>query len=468
MSSAGKGEVIMTTAGGLLDAALVEAFRGTFRGTLLRPGDVEYDDARTVWNAMIDRKPALIARCAGTADVRSAVQFARTNNLLVSVRGGGHSVAGYAVCAGGLMIDLSGMKGLGVDPARRTARAEPGVTWGEFDRATAAFGLATTGGLISTTGIAGLTLGGGLGWLMRGYGLACDNLLAVDIVTATGDLVTASEQEHPDLFWGVRGGGGNFGIVTRFEYRLYPVAEVLAGVIIYPFAQARALFRFYHDYVENIADALTVHAVLLTVPDSGPAAALLVCYNGPIAAGERALAPLRAFGPPLHAAVTPMPYTALQRMHDAANAPGLRNYWKSSFLPDLDDAAIDALVDGFPSTPSPRSSVLVERLGGAVGRVPADATAFSRRDAQFDLLIGAVWDDATDDAANIGWARGLFEVMSPFTGGQAYVNYLGAEDQERTQAAYGGEKYERLVALKNKYDPTNFFRYNQNIKPTVP
>ncbi len=303
------------------------------------------------------------------------------------------------------MIDLRPMKGMRVDPTRRTARAEPGLTWGEFDRETQAFGLATTGGLVSTTGIAGFTLGGGLGWLMRGYGLACDNLLSVDVVTADGRFITASAAENDDLFWGVRGGGGNFGVVTSFEYRLHPVAPVLAGMTLYPLERARDVLRFYRAYALAAPDELTVHASLLTAPDVGPAVAMLLCYNGPIAEGEEAVHPLRAFGAPLLDTVRPVPYAEFQRAFDAGSPPGLRNYWQSSFLKGLDDAAIAAVVDCFATAPSARSNVLIERLGGAMSRVGDGETAFARRDADFDILISAVWDDPAEDEQNIAWAR---------------------------------------------------------------
>jgi FAD/FMN-containing dehydrogenase len=454
----------------VLKGAAIEAFRTSVRGELLCPVDAGYDTARKVWNGMIDRRPALIIRCTGVADVIAAVQFARTHELLVAVRGGGHNVAGHAVCDGGLMIDLSRMKGLRVDPVRRTARAQPGLTLGEFDRETQGFGLATPMGYISTTGVAGLTLGGGYGWLARSYGLASDNLLSVDLVTADGQCLTASPTEHPDLFWGVRGGGGNFGIVTSFEYQLYPVGPVLGGMRIYPFAQAKAVLQFHRDFSSTAPDAYTCYAALGTSPAGEPVALLRVCYNGPLEEGERVLRPLRAFGSPLADLISPMAYTALQSMYDAGAPSGVHYYWKSNFLKELSDDAIATMVAHCATRPSPRCGMALAELGGAVSRVAPDETAFNHRHVRYDFISAGACMDPAQDAACIRWARAFWEAMQPFSTGGVYVNYLGQEADEgaeRVQAAYGPAKYARLVALKNKYDPTNFFRLNQNIKPTV-
>jgi FAD/FMN-containing dehydrogenase len=459
-----------TGAEALLEEGVVEAFRASLRGQLLRAGDASYDAARTIWNGMIDRRPALIARCAGVADVIHGVNFAQTHQLLLAVRGGGHNVAGNAVCDGGLMLDLSGMQSVRVDPVRRTARAEPGLTWGEFDHETQVFGLATSGGQVSTTGIAGLTLGGGWGYLARKYGLASDNLLAVDIVTANGQLLTASATEHADLFWGVRGGGGNFGVVTSFEYQLHPVGPVLAGVVIHPFAQARAVLRFYRDFTRTTPDELASGAVCMTMPDGTPVAGIVVCYNGPLEAGERVLQPLRAFGTPLADQIGSMPYTAAQKLLDPFYPPGLQQYWKASFLKEISDAAIDTMVAYCAQRPSPICHGLIEHtLGGAVSRVDREATAFHHRDVQYSFMSLGVCTDPAEAKKCVQWAREFWDAMQPFTTGGVYVNYLGREADEgaeRLQAAYGPEKYQRLVALKNKYDPTNLFRLNQNIKPT--
>ncbi len=451
-----------------LDEAAIQELRAGLRGTLLCPGDDDYETARRVWNGMIDRKPALIVRCAGVADVINAVNFARTNNLLVSVRGGGHSIPGNAVCEGGLMIDLSPLKGIRVDPARRTARAEPGLTWGEFDHETQAFGLATTGGIVPTTGIAGLTLGGGLGYLMRQFGLTCDNLLSVDLVTAAGQLLTASATENADLFWGVRGGGGNFGIVTSFEYRLHAVGPmVLGGLIFHPLPRAKEAYQFYREFTSTSPDQLSTHLAFATSPDGHPVVAFLLCYSGPLERGEEVIRPLREFGSPVADMVGPMPYTAVQALGGPLYPPGRLNYWKSSFLKELSDDAIESMIAQFETVPSPFSAVVLEELGGAVSRVGKDETAFGERSARYNLIITSEWVDPAESEKNIQWTRDFWEAMQPFESEAVYVNYLGTEGEDRIKAAYGPAKYERLVALKNKYDPTNLFRLNQNIKPTV-
>jgi hypothetical protein len=458
----------MMAAGEALDGAQVQDLRAHVRGELLRPWDGGYDEARTVWNGMISRMPALIARCTGAADVVAAVNFARANRLLVSIRGGGHSVAGFATCDGGLMIDLSAMKGIRVDPAGRTVRAESGLTWGEFDRETQAFGLATTGGIVPSTGIAGVTLGGGFGYLMRRYGLACDNLLSVDIVTADGELRTASATENADLFWGIRGGGGNFGIVTSFEYRLHKVGPtVLGGLILHPLSAAREALRFYRDFTATAPDELTVYLACLTTPEGDPLVGFAVCYCGPLEQGEETIRPLRAFGSPIDDSVGPIPYVEMQGLDGPLYPPGRLNYWKSSFTHDLSDAAIETMIARFKTVPSPISLIALEHLGGAVSRVGNDETAFNERSAPYSFIITSEWTDPADSGKNIRWTRDFWEAMRPFESEAAYVNYLGAEEQDRVRAAYGTEKYERLVALKNRYDPTNLFRLNQNIAPTA-
>jgi FAD/FMN-containing dehydrogenase len=357
------------------------------------------------------------------------------------------------------------MKGIRVDPAGRTARAEPGLTWGEFDRETQAFGLATTGGFVPSTGIAGLTLGGGLGYLMRRFGLACDNLLSADIVTADGQLRTASAMENEDLFWGLRGGGGNFGIVTSFEYQLHPVGPmVLGGLIVHPLSAAKDVVRFYREFAPTAPDELTTHLACLTTPEGDPVVVFVVCYSGPADQGEGVIRPLREFGSPLHAAVGPMPYTEVQALGGPLYPPGRLNYWKSSFIDELPDAAIETMVSQFAAAPSPFSAVALEQLGGAVSRVGRDQTAFSQRSAPYSLIITAEWTDPAESDRHIRWARDTWEAMRPFESEAVYVNYLDADESERIKAAYGG-KYERLAALKAKYDPTNFFRLNQNIRP---
>jgi FAD/FMN-containing dehydrogenase len=456
-----------TTGGIALDEAAVQALRAALRGDLLRPDDDGFDAARAIHNGMIDRRPALIARCAGVADVVAAVRFAREKQLLVSVRGGGHSVPGFSVCDRGLMIDLSRMRSVRVDPSRRTARAEGGATWGDFDHETHAFGLATTGGVARPTGIAGLTLGGGHGFLMRKHGLACDNLLSVDLVTADGELLTASADERADLFWALRGGGGNFGVVTSFEYRLHELETVLGGLLIYPLAHATEVLRAYRELTSAAPDELGTIAALATLPDGAQAAVVLVSYSGAIADGDRLLSPLRAAAPLLADQVGPMSYPAMQSIVENFNPPGLRNYWKSDYLAQLSDQAIDVMVGSYPSVPAPLSHVVVEHMGGAVGRVGEDEAAVSHRAAQYNVAIIGMWGEPAQDEAVTGWVRDLWEALRPSSFGGVYVNYLNSEGEERLRAAYGPGKYERLVALKNEYDPTNMFRLNQNIKPTA-
>jgi FAD/FMN-containing dehydrogenase len=451
----------------LLKETAIEAFQASLRSELLREGHTAYEEARKIHNGMIDRRPALIVRCTGVADVMSAIHFARDNDLLVSVRGGGHGGPGFAVCDGGLMIDLSPMKSIRVDPMQRTARAEGGVTWGEFDHETQAFGLATTGGVARPTGIAGLTLAGGHGFLMRKHGLACDNLLSVDIVTADGQMRTASLTEYADLFWGVRGGGGNFGVVTSFEYQLHPVGLMLGGLLIYPMNQASQVLRYYHEFTSTAPDELGSLAVLGTLPDGTPAVVILLGYNGPMDQGEQVLRPLRAFGSPLEDRVGPLPYTALQSIVENFNPPGLRNYWKTSYLTDLSDEAIDTMVGRYATVPAPYTHVILYTLGGAMSRIDKDETAVAYRDARHAFLVVGMWSDCAEDEKNIRWVRDLWSAMQPFSSGGFYINYEADTGLERVEAAYGPEKYERLIAVKNKYDPVNLFRLNQNIRPTV-
>jgi FAD/FMN-containing dehydrogenase len=451
-----------------IDDGAIEALRAGLGGPLLRPGDDGYDDARRIFNGMIDRRPALIARCTATGDVVKAVRFAREHDLIVSVRGGGHNVAGNAVSDGGLMIDLTPMKGIRVDPAARTARAQGGVTWREFDRECQAFGLATTGGAISSTDIAGLTLGGGFGWLGRSYGMSCDNLLSADVVLADGSVVGASADENADLFWGLRGGGGNFGVVTSLEYRLHPVRSILGGLLIYPFARAREVLRTVRDFNESSPNQLSIFAVLMTTPEGDQVCALVVCYNGPIETGQALLQPLRERTAPMADLVGPISYEQQQTLLDDGFPFGLQNYWKSEFLKGLPDEAIDVLVDRFAGCPSPLTAVVLEQFGGAYRDVAEDETAFAHRDWDYNFLIIARWTDPTDSERHIGWARELWQAVQPYAAGRVYVNYLegGAEGAERIRAAYG-PVYDRLVALKNRYDPTNFLRLNQNIRPTA-
>jgi FAD/FMN-containing dehydrogenase len=449
-----------------LEEAAVQEFAANLRGELIRPENDGYDNTRAVFNGMIDKRPAMIVCCAGTADVIQGVNFARTHELLVSVHGGGHSVAGNAVSDGGLMLDLSPMKGIRVDPVRRTAQAQAGLTLGEFDHETQAFGLATTLGVVSVTGIAGLTLGGGLGWLNGKHGLACDNLLSADVVTADGRLLTASDEENEDLFWGVRGGGGNFGVVTLFEYRLHTVDLVLGGGLRYPATQAREFLRFYHEFASTCPDELSTAASLGQAPDGSVVVGVAVCYCGSIESGERVLHPLRTFGSPLEDSIQPMSYQALQSAPDAGFPLGRQHYWKSSYLKHLSDEAIEVMLRFVAEMPSPISGVGLQQMHGAASSVDPAATAFPHRDEHYDFLILSQWTDPSDSEENIRWTRAFFEAMEPFFEKGVYVNNLGEEGEDRVKEAYG-ENYGRLVALKDKYDSTNLFRLNQNVRPTA-
>jgi FAD/FMN-containing dehydrogenase len=451
----------------VLDGGTIEAFGAELRGELLTTESAAYDTARALWNAMIDKRPALIARCRGAADVIRAVKFARLHGLLLSIRGGGHNVAGLALCDGGLMIDLSLMRAIRVDPVSRTARAEPGLTWKELDRESLAFGLATTGGTVSSTGIAGLTLGGGLGWQMARHGLTCDNLLSIDIVTIDGRLLTASSSQHEDLFWAVRGGGGNFGIATSFEYQLHPMESTIAGgMVLYPIEQAREVLRFYRRYSQDAPDDLTAFAGLLTTPDGQNVAAIIAAWFGPPEMAAQQLQPLRTFGTPLADLIGQIPYAQLQTMFDAAVPSGLRRYWKSGYLPDLTDDLIDTILTHAATKTSPYSLILLFHLHGKAARMPPDATAFGARATQWDLDIIPQWHAAVEDAQHIEWGRRFWTEVEPFTRG-VYSNHLDGDDgATRLRAAYG-QNYDRLAAIKRKYDPENFLRMNNNIGPAV-
>jgi FAD/FMN-containing dehydrogenase len=453
-----------------------DPLRNAIYGRVIGPEDEAYDEARSIWNGAIDRRPARIVRCSGVADVVAAVDFARERDLLVGVRSGGHGVGGHALCDGGLVIDLSPMKGIRVDPATRTARAEAGVLWGELDRQTQLFGLATVGGIVTHTGIAGLTLGGGIGWLMRKHGATVDNLLSADVVTAQGEIVTASEEENPDLFWAIRGGGGNFGIVTSFEYRLHRVGPiVLAGPVFHRLEDAPEVLRFYREFSAAAPDELTtifdlsVAAPLPFLPEEvhgKPIVMVGACYAGSPDEGAEAVRPLKEFGSPIVDLLEPKPYTDLQSMFDPLVPHGLHRYWKSVELPPLTDDAIDTLVEHSTAPTSPRSYTIVFQLGGALARVGEGETAFSQRDAAHNVNINAVWTGEDPDAErHIAWARDFFGAMQPHAGGHVYVNFLGEEGANRVRQAYGAQNYERLVELKRAYDPTNFFRLNQNIEP---
>jgi hypothetical protein len=436
------------------------------RGEVVCPGDPGYDTAREVFNGMIDRRPLAVIRAVEASDVVGCISFARRHDLALSVRGGGHSVAGNAVRDGAVMLDLSGMTAVRVDPETQTVRAGPGLTLGELDRATQAFGLATTLGVVSTTGIAGLTLGGGLGWLNGRYGLACDNLISADVATADGQLLRASAQENEDLFWGIRGGGGNFGVVTSFEYQLHPVDLVLAGGLSYPGDMAPRVLRYYDDFVKTAPDELSTAASLGLSPAGEPTLSIAVCFCGPIDDGERVLRPLRTFQSPLDDGIQPMPYTVLQSARDEGFPFGRLHYWKSGWLREVTDGAIQTLLRFLPQMPSSASGVGLQQLHGAASRVAPSATAFPHRAEQYDFLIGSQWSDATDSDRNVQWTRALFEAMQPHLEESVYVNNLGDEGPGRVQAAYG-ENYPRLAAIKKAYDPDNLFRSNQNIDPST-
>jgi len=465
-----------TRPGTTLSAADLSVLRTGVKGTILTPGSAGYDAARTLWNAMIDRRPAAILRCATPADVAAAVRFAGAHDLLVAVRGGGHNIAGNACCDGGLVIDLSPMKAVHVDVANRTARVQAGATLADVDAETQKAGLATPLGINSTTGVAGLTLGGGFGWLSRRFGLTIDNLLSVDIVTADGAQVVASESENPDLFWAVRGGGGNFGVVTSFEYRLHEVGpQVLAGLVVHPLVAARDVLAFHREYMKKTPDELGCWFVmrqappLPTVPPEfhgKEILALAIVHSGAVEDGERLAKPLREFGHPVADMVGVVPYTEWQKVLDPLLVPGARNYWKSNEFVEVTDDLVEVLMDYAMRLPDPQSEIAVAQLGRAVSRVPADRTAYGHREAQYVMNVHGRWADPAKDQACIGWARDLFRATAPFATGSVYVNFMTEDDQDRVRAAYGGN-YARLAALKRRYDPGNLFQMNQNIQPAV-
>jgi FAD/FMN-containing dehydrogenase len=451
----------------MLNKTTLEQFKASLRGNLIQPGHESYDEARKIWNGMFDRRPALIVRCDGTADVIGAVNFARENSLQVAVRGGAHSFPGHSVCDGGLVIDLSPMKGIHVDPIGRTARAQPGVKWIEFDHETQAFGLATTGGTASDTGIAGLTLGGGLGWLSSKHGLTIDNLISADVVLADGRFVRASAADNQDLFWGLRGGSGNLGLVTSFEYQLHAVGPtILGGMVLYPLGKAKEMLRLYREFSQKAApDELTIYAGFLNPPGGDTVAALICCYCGPLDKGEEVVRPLRSFGPPVQDMLAPMPYAAQQCLTDAALPAGSHYYTKGGFLADLPDEAVEVFAEYVAIKPSPLSAVLIQTVGGAASRVHPEATAFAHRRFPYAPVIVSQWLDTAESQKNVRWARDFWRALQPFASG-VYVNDLGPDDEDRVRIAYGAN-YERLAALKKRYDPDNFFRLNPNIKPSV-
>jgi hypothetical protein len=453
----------MLDVGGIASSVRRELTSG-LQGQVIYRGESGYDAARAVFNGMIDRRPLAVLRPVDASDVIRCIDFVRRHDLPLSVRGGGHSVAGHAVRDDAVMLDLSSMKGVWVDPETRTVRAEPGLTLGEFDRATQAFGLATTLGVVSMTGIAGLTLGGGLGWLNGRYGLACDNLISADVATADGQLLRASAQENADLFWGIRGGGGNFGVVTSFQYQLHSVELVLAGGLSYPLSLASQILRFYDDFVKAAPDELSTAVSLALNPTGQPALSIVACYCGPIDEGEKVLRPLRTFQTPVEDGIQPVPYTALQSANDQGFPSGRLHYWKSGWLHALTDGAIETLMQFVRYMPSSASAIGLQHMHGVASRIAPSATAFPHRAQQYDFLILSQWSDAPDSDRNVEWTRALFQAMQPHLEESVYVNNLGDEGPARVQAAYGNN-YSRLAALKRTYDPDNLFRANQNINP---
>jgi FAD/FMN-containing dehydrogenase len=448
----------------MLGETQVSRLRAAMRGQVISREDPDYNEARRVFNAMIDRHPAVIARCTGAADVIACVKFARERDLLVAVRSGGHGVAGLAVCDDGLVIDLSRMKTIRIDPQRRVARSDPGATLNEFDRETQAFGLATTMGTISMTGITGLTLGGGLGWLMGKHGLACDNLISADVVTADGRLIVTSADENADLFWALRGGSGNFGVVTSLEYRLHEQGPVFAGLVAHPMSQSAEALRYIREFADGAPDELGLMAAALTLPDGTTITGLAGCYCGDVNEGEKVLKPLRSFGKPLADQFQVMPYIEFQKAIDWWAEPGKQHYWRSAFLKEINENTVSVLAKFGTNKPMSRSGFGLEFIHGAAARISPDATAFAHRKASYNFLLLGSWEEPAQSPEGMRWVEEFWEGMKPAIGDRVYVNYLGIDESaERVRGAYG-ENYQRLLAVKNKYDPTNFFRMNQNIQ----
>ncbi|MDB5771295.1 MAG: linked oxidase domain protein [Burkholderia sp.] len=459
-----------------LKSDVIAEFKSTLRGQLLQPNDAGYTEAREIWNAMIDRKPAMFVRAAGVADIRRSVAFARDNKLPLAVRGGGHNIAGNALCDDGLVIDLSQMKAVRIDPDGRRAYVQGGATLGDFDHEAQAYGLATPLGINSTTGVAGLTLGGGFGWLSRKHGLTVDNLLSAEIITANSERLRVSATENPDLFWAIRGGGGNFGVVSLFEFQLHPVGPgVVSGLIVFPFDQARKVLSQYRGFVEKAPDDLSVWAVLRKAPPlpflpadvhGKEVVVLAICSTMKPDDAMRAIEPLRSFGQPVGEHVGVQPYAAWQQAFDPLLAPRARNYWKSHNFKGLDDGALDTLIEYSGKLPSPESEIFLGLLGGQTNRLAPDATAYPHRDVLFAMNVHTRWTDPKDDKKCITWAREYFAASAPYAAGSVYINFLTQDEGERIAEAYG-KNFDRLVQVKNKYDPGNLFRQNQNIKPTV-
>jgi FAD binding domain/Berberine and berberine like len=449
-----------------IERAAFQELAGELAGKVVLAEDAGYEVARRVWNGMIDKRPAGIVRCAGSDDVLAVTSFAKAHGLAVAVRAGGHNIAGNGTCDGGIVVDLSPLNGVEVDQSNRRARVGGGTTISQLDVATQRFGLATTGGIMPTTGVGGFTLGGGLGVLMRSYGLACDNLLSAEVVTADGRRLRASATENADLFWGLRGGGGNFGVVTSFEFQLHEVGPLLTARIAHPWSKAREALRFFRDFLLEAPDGLVAYLTLGTHVDGQPAVFLRGEWNGPISEGESVVAPLRGFGSPIRDDCEPMLYVDVQKIVEPAFPPDRLNYWKANFVEDLSDELIDVMIDSFSSVPSPYSMIALEQMGGAVARVPDSATAFQSRNAAFSLLILSGWVDPADSDVNVAWTRDVWERTQPLSSSGVYVNYLGTEGEGRVRAAYG-VNHARLTEIKRKYDPQNFFRLNQNIEPAA-
>ena len=454
------------TVGGSFSEEAVEQLRTTLSGEVFTAGDANYDDVRQIHNGMIDKRPSAIVRCQNTADIADAVKFAREHELEISVRGGGHNVAGKAVTDGGVMIDTQPMKGIHVDPGSRRVRAQAGLTWNEYNRATGAFGLATTGGVISTTGIAGLTLGGGLGWLMGKYGMAVDNLRSVELVDATGEILTADAHQHPDLYWALRGGGGNFGVASSFEYDAHPVSMIYGGLIAFDLADAPKVWEFFGDYSADSPDELVTMMAIVHAPDGSghKISAIGMCHCGDLAEGEKAANALRSAATPLMDMLGPLPYPVQNTLLDDGFPKGARNYWKSAFFKEITPETIASLVEQFAKTPSIMTGMVIEHFHGEVCRIPATATAFPHREPGYNLVLAGVWPEATGDDDNVAWVRETFDAVAPYMAESVYVNYLGDDDASRVQAAYG-PCWERLVDVKRRYDPENIFHLNQNIEP---
>ena len=459
-----------------VDEHLLDSLHAALRGPLCRKGEAGYDEGRSIWNAMIDRSPDLVVRCAGTADVIRAVRFAAEHGLGIAVRAGGHNIAGNAVGEGGLLIDLSPMKSVRVDPEARRAWVGPGATLGDVDKETQIFGLAVPTGINSTTGIAGLTLGGGFGWLTRAFGMTIDNLTAADVVTAKGELVHASARENPDLFWAIRGGGGNFGVVTAFEFALHPVGpEVFSGLIVHPFDKFEELMRGYRRVVAEAPDALTIWSVLRRAPPlpflpeawhGREVVVFAACFAGSMADGEKAVVPLRRLGQPIADVLGPHPFVGWQSAFDPLLTPGARNYWKTHDFTQLSDEVIGAIANAMTTLPGPECEVFIAHVGGAMSRVPPGATAYPHRGSHFIMNVHTRWRDAAQDRDCIGWARDLFGATAPFATGGAYVNFMPADEPDRVEQVYGAN-YRRLAEVKRRWDPENRLRLNQNIKPAA-